>query len=138
MKTKKRSITVAAARAIAAKIPRSSVIPNRSMLNINSPRLVARGPATICTVIVVGPGSNGSLVLNDAVSLARAKPGNAIAIFPTTRLRPGGTVLELYQNVQMGIVISRLPRGARFVMSYFVDEKPCDIGVGVAGSAAVH
>jgi hypothetical protein len=126
-------ITAVDTAAIVANIKPPPATSNRTRLNIQGPCAVARGPAIITTVSVLDAGSSGFLVLNDADSIDHAKGSNVLESIPCARLKRLGPLFEIYRSVARGVVISRVPRGARVVLSYRVAEETI-----MSGSGAVN
>lgn len=101
------------------------VVANRTVLNVHSRRVVAKGEATLCLVSIVEGFSRGHIMINDAATLTDANESNAICLlYPIDCL---SVVVEVFTKVRRGITIGHFPRGGgRIVVTYHVTERECD------------
>ncbi len=115
--------------------PTHPIIANRTMLNIITPRVVAKGESVLCLVIILDPFSGRShITINDAATLADANEANAVCmIFPVDCVI--GLPIEVFAKVRRGITVSKIPRNARIVLTYHVKELESD---WVEGGEAVN
>jgi hypothetical protein len=88
-----------------------------SALNVTAASVVKASPGTLYRVVVVVPGTAGSLTVNDTATVAGAATANEVFSTLYSALVAGQVIL-LEFPFSNGIVLSAVPTGAQFSVSY--------------------
>jgi len=94
-----------------------SVGGNQSALNVTAAAVINPQPCVLYSVIVVNPGTDGTLTLNDTTTVGGASSSNTLVTVPSGSLTAGQQIV-LQIPIASGIVVSSMPTGGAINIGY--------------------
>ena len=88
-----------------------------AVLGIYNAQVIKPAPGILVRLIVVAPGTLGTFTINDSATLAGASAANVIFSCDVSALAQGQN-FELKCPCDFGIVVSSVPSGSQFSISY--------------------
>lgn len=94
-----------------------NAMPAFTALDVTAAAALKSTPGSFASIIVVAPGTAGSLVLNDCATVGGAAAANTILTVLFSSLTVG-QVLKLDVPCFTGVTISAVPTASQFTVTY--------------------
>lgn len=95
----------------------SSLGGQRTALNVTAAGVISAKAGTLFRVLVVTAGTAGALTINDLSANTGAAAANTLLSVPFGNLT-AGQVITIEASVLNGIVVSAVPNGGQFTITY--------------------